>query len=1264
MITENNLDAWVRANARDAQGLIVELVYRLVSASSPKPKERRFPLGDSTGQPGPDGMLDTEFSFNPFVPDGRSFWEIGTGINAGRKATSDYKGLTDATPEEIRRGSTFIFITPLSGSRDWQYTWKEDAQAVWIKERRENNEWKDVRVIDGSGLIDWLRQFPAVELWLLAIMMGPPALQIETVEQHWADLSYHGSPPTLISDVFLTNRKDACDKLNNVFDGTTILLKLETHFPNQVADFISAYVENMDKERKTDVVGRCLIISSAECWKIIMDTREQHFLVANFDLDDDAGTKLLEMARRARHAVIYHGSPGGLPLPPQNRASLSSPRINQIQDALEKSGYKKERARILAQRSDGNLGSLLRLLLNISLLPEWAQGTDASELVIAEVLGSWSDQSEADKDIAEKLSGKDYGEWIRIMREIALHQGTPLNHRNDNWRITSRYEGWYVLGPKLFDDFLDCFKKVAVEVLRERDPKFELASDKRFMASIYGKVLNHSFLLRKGLAESLALIGSHSEALKSCSAGKAETIACLTVRDILSNADWVLWASLNDILPLLAEAAPGEFLDTVENALDSYPCPFSTIFEQGGSGTTSVSYMTGLLWALETLAWDAEYLIRVVVLLGKLEAKGLSNQGNNPANSISTILLPWFPQTCAPMEKRKLAVKALICEYPEVAWKLLQSLLPQSQQISLGSRRPAWREMIPDDWSEGATEREYWEQITAYAELAISIAKSDITKLVDLIDRLDDLWPQARNQILDYMVTDAVVSMPEANRVRLWTELVTLVSKHRKFADAEWAMKPKVVDDIAVIAEKLAPNSPIYRHQRLFSERDFDLYEGRGDYRIQQKMLDDRRQKAVKEVFATGGSESVLEFAKLVESPWRVGLAFGITASNEAESMVLPTFLESESKPLIQFAGGFVWGRFWSRQWQWVDEINTSEWTQSQKAQLLAFLPFNSNTWERATRLLGDDEALYWSKANVNPYQAEKNIEIAVDRLIEHGRANAAIICLERMLSEKQSVDNHQAVSALRALLQFPEDTNTMDMHSIVKVVKALQDDPSTNPDELFQIEWAFLPLLNGFQGNAPKSLEQRLADDPVFFCEVIGTAFRPRKDDFATKDFTMKQKDLITNAYHLLHYWRIPPGSQKDGTYDGDALIAWLGKIKEVCLKSGHLVDALTMVGKVLFNTPPDPDGFWIHHSAARALNDEGAKEMRNGFQIAVVASRGVYWGTAGEEERKLALKYRSRANEVEDQGYHRFATIFRNLATLYEHEAELEASRDLHDE
>ena len=399
-------------------------------------------------------------------------------------------------------------------------------------------------------------------------------------------------------------------------------------------------------------------------------------------------------------------------------------------------------------------------------MPEWAQGTEASELAIAELLGGWKEDSEADKLVAEKLSKKAYGEWIGTIREIALRPGTPLILRNGAWRVVSRYEGWYAIGPRIFDEHLDGLKELALSVLKERDPQFELSPDTRYAANIHDKVLTHSELLRKSLAETLALLGSHSKALTSCSFDKAQATAILSVREILADADWVLWGSLNDLLPLLAEAAPKEFLDAVERALNTDPCPFDTLFAQEGTGIFGRNYITGLLWAMETLAWAPEYLTRVVVLLGELAARDPGgNWSNRPANSLSTILLPWFPQTCATVARRKTAVETLIHEQRDVAWKLLLTLLPESHSSTIGSHKPIWREIIGDDWSEGATHRDYWEQTAIYSELAISVAKDDVSKLAELISRLGDLPPQAHDQLLTYLCSDETISIPEAERL-------------------------------------------------------------------------------------------------------------------------------------------------------------------------------------------------------------------------------------------------------------------------------------------------------------------------------------------------------------------------------------------------------------------------------------------------------------------------------------------------------------------
>lgn len=1262
LVTENQLDEWVRGNAQNAQGVTVELVWSLVAASCPRPLERRFPLPDSIGQHGPDGVLQVDLAFEPFIPEGRSHWEIGTGLKASAKATSDYTDLTAAVPASVRQETAFVFVTPLSGRREWEHTWKEDAQAAWLDQRRAAHEWKDVRVIDGTKLIDWVHQFLAVELWLAQKITGLPAQEIETLEQRWGILRSIGEPPSLIPEVFLSSRDEARGKFKEVLDDTLVQLKLTTHYPDQVTDFAAAHVASLDAESRIDAASRCVIVSGTNAWNALCTFENKHILIAegSLDLNGESGTRLIQKARKAGHAIVFGGPSGGIPDP--TSVALRMPRTHHVREALVKAGYSEERARTLAQKSNGNLGSLLRCLQNLSMLPQWAEGTAAADLAIAAVLGSWTDESRADRAIVEGLSGKAYGEWIGMMREIALRPGTPLSQENGRWKFIPRYEGWYALGPTLFNEHLDKLLATVVPVLREKDPQFDLQPEERYLASVHGKVLAHSRLLRNGLAESLALLGSHPKALTSCSVGKAETTAMMAVRKILVDADWVQWASLDALLPLFAEAAPGEFLGAIEKGLSGDPCPFDELFRQEGKGVFGRTYLSGILWALETLAWDADHLIRVVTCLGELAARDPGGQwANRPGNSLTAILLPWLPQTCAPITKRVSAIRTLLAELPDVGWKLLLNLLPKYHSVSSGTRRPAWRTTIPDEWQEGVTKQEYWQQVSAYSELAISEAMKDVSRIAMLIDQVESLPPPAQGRFLDYLGSDAAKAIPDEDRLRLWTKLVELVAKHRKFPDAEWAMEPNQIEKLASIADQLEPRNSFYRHQRLFSESDFDLYVNTGSYEEQQKELDNRRQNAIAEVANSGGIDAVLAFAKAVQSPWRVGIAWGGTAAENADGAVLPGLLESENKSLEQLAGGYVWGRFRSRGWQWVDSVETSRWTAAHVGKFLSFLPFTQDTWRRSEELLGQDESAYWLKTPANPYEAEKGLELAINSLMQHGRPYAAIRCLHKIMCDKQPFNSSTAVRALLGAIGSAESHHSRYAYEVVEIIKELQAEPSTNLDDLLLVEWAYLQLLDRYSGASPKSLERQLAREPGFFCEVIRVVFRSKNAGHPPEEPSEKEKSMASNGYLLLSNWRIPPGLCEDGTYDGNALTTWLEAVKKECTETGHLEIAMTMVGHVLTHVPPDSDGLWLHCSACAVLNAKDAHDMRDGFSCALHNSRGAHTvDPTGKPERDFAARYRAQADAVDGAGYSRLAVTLRALADSYEHEAEWVSSRE----
>ena len=1251
------------ANTKDSEAVIPELIWLLVRESAADLTTCRIPYGDSINQPGWDGLVETESGFRQFVPEKKSFWEIGTGGDPQGKATEDFAKRTRNMKPDERQDATYVFVTPHGpGSGGWN----EPKQTKWINRRKKFN-WGRIKLLDGVQIADWLREFPAIGKWLLKkIGLVKAASGFSTPAEHWENLQQLAHPnndPPLPPKLFFGGRDQARAELVHLFRGETKQLLLVAENENDADDFVAACLADLDTDTRRLFSNRCLFVKDADAWSSLTNLKSPHVLVAHPTLDlEGFGEQLHMAAGRKGHAVVIPVC-GSWATGSDRLIPLRSPSASMIETTLTECGYKHERARELAAAGALNLAALKRHLRGMGELPPYATWDNARLLAQAGLVGRWSGESAADKTAMETLLGKSYGEWIETVRPETLRSDTPLIQRNENWKIISRGEAWGALGPRLSNDDLDRFQKTALIVLGERDPAFELAPEDRFTASVHGKVLKHSGSIRRGFAETLALLGSRPHALSSCSQGKADYVAALTVRTLLKGADWITWASLHTHLPMLAEAAPDAFLEAVEAALlNPAESPFKALFAQERPGVMGWICTSGLLWALETLAWHPDYLQRATLLLGELAAIDPGgNWSNRPANSLVDIFLPWHPQTCAPIAKRKSAIEALLREQQEVGWKLLIALLPHMHGFTSGSRKPAWRQFIPAGWSDTVTNRDYWEQVMAYADLALGVAKVDLQKLAELIDRLPNLPNPAHSRILDHFSSEAILALPDTARLPVWEALVDLSQKHRKFHDAQWAMPANVIARIEEVALKLAPKSPAFVHRRLFSDRDFDLYDEKGEYEEQEKKLNLRRQSAILEILTLSKLEGLLDFARQVANPGTVGHALGCIEWESAEATLLPRYLETEDKVLRPFVAGFVWATFWTKGWQWVDGVVTEKWTVAQKAVFFTFLPFGCEAWRRADKVLGSDAAAYWQKVNVQPYGPQPHLLEAVERLLQYDRSRAALACLSRLIHQKIDFAPTVAMQALLGSLKTPEPPRGLDQHALGEIIKWLQDNPATSPEALFNIEWAYLPLLDNHYGGAPKTLERRLASDPGFFCEVVAIVFRSEKVDPKESQQTEVQQRIAQNAYRLLRAWRTVPGKNPDGDFDAKAFADWLSEVSRCTQQSGHYRIALNQIGQVLPHSPPDPDGLWIHRSIAQALNAKDAVEMRSGFTCELFNMRGVHGYSAGKEELEIAGRYHKQADALDERGYNRFATAMRELARGYERDAQREASREL---
>jgi len=152
LITHDDIERW--AERIDSKGNLPLLISRLVRATTPTSTKANFPSGSAAFVGGWDGEVSCEHDTS-YVPKDISLWEFGTEADNKGKADDDYKKRSADPLGYVAKDCVFIFLTP----RFWKFKDK------WIKQKKEEGIWKDVKVYDSSNIEQWLDSALSVSRW-------------------------------------------------------------------------------------------------------------------------------------------------------------------------------------------------------------------------------------------------------------------------------------------------------------------------------------------------------------------------------------------------------------------------------------------------------------------------------------------------------------------------------------------------------------------------------------------------------------------------------------------------------------------------------------------------------------------------------------------------------------------------------------------------------------------------------------------------------------------------------------------------------------------------------------------------------------------------------------------------------------------------------------------------------------------------------------------------------------------------------------------
>lgn len=755
--------------------------------------------------------------------------------------------------------------------------------------------------------------------------------------------------------------------------------------------------------------------------------------------------------------------------------------------------------------------------------------------------------------------------------------------------------------------------------------------------------------LRAALSDALALVSNQFSDLTNAGE-KARWTSAKTVRKLLDDAPTERWISLSPQLPALAEAAPEIFLDAIEQLLRDDERVRAIYAREGKGFMGGPNPMTGILWALEALAWSPEYLPRATLALGGFDNVDPGGTwGNRALSSLTHIFLPWLPQTLADGTKRASALLALSRDYDATAWALYLTLLPNATQTSSGTNKPKWLVKVPDDLP-SVTRKEYLEQVNCYATRVVTMAALSDERLLVLTSQLDRLPNEAFEQALA-LYDNAATRLGDGDiRYEIWRELGRLAVRHHRSPEADWAMGEVRLGAIRKIAAQFEPISPTDRYLPLFASDNYQLFDEDDDWSSREAKLAKAQSVAASAVWHQGGIDRVQSFASEVDNPFALGWALGTSVSPSLSEGDLHHIVAGSSRPQIELAAGYV-SQGHSSSERPLGEFEFLGWTPSEIADLLSTCRIETSAvWEVAERKLGHEKSLFWRQAHIQLVDNPGDLHHVVTEYLAAGRPLAAIRAIHFYAHRYNGIDEADTLSALMAAVSTDEDPANMDSYSITSLIQRLQRSTSVDKGALSKIEWAYLEILNRPGEASPQTLEQRLADDPGFFCEVIRAIFRSKDLPSTSSEPSKVERRVASNAYRLLMNWSTPPGTQQDGTFSGNQFAMWLADVVKECRETGHVDVALHQVGPVLVHVPPDASGLWIDTVVAEQLNRLDMEELRAGYRTGIFNSRGVHWvDPSGEPEFELASKFAERAEDSDKQGFARLASTMRQLAKEY---------------
>ena len=1258
-IKANDIEAWASANITARIRLSV-LLRTLVNSTGMGLTKVDFPGNDDAERPGWDGFSDAQQS-TAWIPEGLSGWEFGTNRDIKGKADRDFAKSIRATTKVERDRTTFVFVTP----RRWP------GKKEWTKENKAKGQWKDVRAYDSSDLEQWLEQSIAAQTWFANETLRP-SNGVRSLDKSWSDWADVASPPlagTLFAPAIDGAGRTMISRLSKQPDEPTVIAadSIEEALAFLAQLFGEAGGKELAKYRD------CVLVfdEPGVLTKLAQGTKDFIAVAATRDVERELGP-----LTRSVHTIVVC---------PRNAANthphvvLEPVNYEAFRTSLEGMGYERDDVTRYSNESGRSLTVLRRRLSTVPTVrtPGWsADHETATSLIHFLFIGAWNSTNPTDQAALALLADvESYDTVEKECQRLARLNDAPLWSVGTYRGVVSKIDLLFAVAGSITTQDLKRYFEMAKMVLGEDDPKLDLPESDRWAASIHGKSRNFSAALREGISETLVLLAVYGNHLFRARFGfDCEVAATRLVRELLTPLKVRILEANDRDLPVYAEAAPDAFLSILEEDLNT-PHPESFGLMCRDAGVFGGCPRTGLLWALEGLAWNPKTLPRAALILAQLsEIRIDDNWANNPINSLESIFRAWMPQTAANHDDRLAVMKLLAERFPKVAWKVCVKQFDRRSSTGHYSHKPSWRTD-----AHGFGEPSTWDPIPSFVhemvDMALGWENHSPDMLSDLVERLHDLTDEQQTTVWQLAKSWADAGAPDADKALVREKIRVTVMSRRGVKRADKTDFARLTAEAKAAYQALEPSDLLNKHEWLFREQWVEesadeLDDDDMDFRKRDERISSLQTEALRDILAQRGLPGVFAFAELGRAAFQIGWLMASRVLPEGEVLgfllaALPPASNMESSAKNNIIRGALRALHDAEKRASVLKKVQKALSQADLARLLILAPFSRGTWQIVDGLDEVHRQMYWSESApdlILEAGAENNE--AVERLLAVQRPRAAFACVRYKLDAVRPELLFRLMSRMAKESKDQPGHYQLEQYYIERAFALMDKSPELTLDQKAGLEFAYIEALsrlwNGREGYGIPNLGKYVEAHPELFVQAVVWTYKRKdegKDPNVWKVASEDVQHFAERGHRLLEAVDRIPGHDDLGELRTELLVSWVKAVRDACAELGRLDIADVCLGKLLSGAPEEKEGVWPCEPVQHVMEELHSKKMMEGARTGLYNSRGVTSrGEGGDQERVLADKYRKWANAV--QYSHPFVAshLLMEMVRTYEHEASRE--------